>query len=57
VKATTKGTLICSACAVIVISAKPPGEVAMIIVAIGKLKAHARNAAAITEATRMKIEL
>jgi hypothetical protein len=35
------GTLICRACAVIVISAKPRGEAAMIIVAIGKLNVQA----------------
>jgi hypothetical protein len=39
-----------------VISAKPPGEVAMIIVAMGRLKALARDAAATTEAARMKKE-
>lgn len=38
----SKGTLICRRLRYIVISAKPPDEVAMIIVAIGKLNADAR---------------
>jgi hypothetical protein len=37
-KATTKGTLMCRACAVMVISANPPGEVAIIMVAMGNRK-------------------
>ncbi len=55
-KATTNGTLICNACAVIVISANPPGEVARIMVAIGRWKAQARTTAAVTEAITIKSE-
>jgi hypothetical protein len=55
-KATTNGTLIWRACAVIVISAKPPGEVARIMVAIGRSNAQARTAAAATEAITIKSE-
>ena len=52
--ATTNGTLICSACAVIVISVKQPGDVARIIVAKGRLNAQERAAAAATEAIRIR---
>jgi hypothetical protein len=55
-KATTSGTLIWRACAVMVISANPPGEVARIMVAKGRLKAQARAAAAATDAIKMKNE-
>ena len=54
--ATTNGTLICSACAVIVISAKQPGEVAMIMVAMGRSNAKARTTPTATEAIKIKNE-
>ncbi len=41
-KVTTSGTPICRAYAVMVISAIPPGAVAMIMVAMGRPKAQAR---------------
>ena len=52
----TVGTPICNACAVMAISARPPGEVEIIMVAMGSWKAQARPTATVIEARSTKHE-